>query len=45
MSKALLIVDVQNGFVNEKTKHIPTRVETFGEAYKKGEACTNEDYE
>ena len=27
MSKALLIVDVQNGFVNEKTKHIPRLVE------------------
>lgn len=27
MPKALLIVDVQNGFVNEKTKHIPTLVE------------------
>ena len=27
MSKALLIVDVQNGFVNEKTKHIPKLVE------------------
>lgn len=27
MSKALLIVDVQNGFVNEKTKHIPALVE------------------
>jgi nicotinamidase-related amidase len=27
MSKALLIVDVQNGFVNEKTKHIPMLVE------------------
>lgn len=27
MPKALLIVDVQNGFVNEKTKHIPIRVE------------------
>lgn len=26
-NKALLIVDVQNGFVNEKTKHIPTLVE------------------
>lgn len=27
MPKALLIVDVQNGFVNEKTKHIPALVE------------------
>lgn len=27
MPKALLIVDVQNGFVNEKTKHIPRLVE------------------
>lgn len=27
MSNALLIVDVQNGFVNEKTKHIPALVE------------------
>lgn len=27
MSKALLIVDVQNGFVNEMTKHIPMLVE------------------
>ena len=27
MLKALLIVDVQNGFVNEKTKHIPALVE------------------
>ena len=27
MPKALLIVDVQNGFVNEKTKHIPMLVE------------------
>ena len=27
MPKALLIVDVQNGFVNEKTKHIPILVE------------------
>ena len=27
MRKALLIVDVQNGFVNEKTKHIPMLVE------------------
>lgn len=27
MQKALLIVDVQNGFVNEKTKHIPALVE------------------
>lgn len=27
MRKALLIVDVQNGFVNEKTKHIPLLVE------------------
>ena len=27
MPKALLIVDVQNGFVNEKTKHIPLLVE------------------
>ena len=27
MSKALLIVDVQNGFVNEKTKHVPMLVE------------------
>ncbi len=27
MKKALLIVDVQNGFVNNKTKHIPALVE------------------
>ena len=27
MNKALLIVDVQNGFVNNKTKHIPALVE------------------
>lgn len=27
MPRALLIVDVQNGFVNEKTKHIPMLVE------------------
>lgn len=27
MKKALLIVDVQNGFVNDKTKHIPPLVE------------------
>ncbi len=27
MKKALLIVDVQKGFVNEKTKHIPSLVE------------------
>ncbi|MBQ3732720.1 MAG: cysteine hydrolase [Bacteroidales bacterium] len=27
MSNALLIVDVQNGFINEKTKHIPMLVE------------------
>lgn len=27
MNKALLIVDVQNGFINEKTMHIPALVE------------------
>lgn len=27
MKRALLIVDVQNGFVNDKTKHIPPLVE------------------
>lgn len=27
IKKALLIVDVQNGFINEKTKHIPALVE------------------
>jgi len=27
MPKALLIVDVQNGFINEKTKHIPMLIE------------------
>jgi len=27
MKKALLIVDVQNGFVNDKTRHIPSLVE------------------
>lgn len=33
LSKALLIVDVQNGFVNEKTKHIPMLVEKLQYSY------------
>lgn len=33
MQKALLIVDVQNGFVNEKTKHIPMLVEKLQYSY------------
>ena len=30
---ALLIVDVQNGFINDKTKHIPTLVEKLQDNY------------
>lgn len=33
MKKALLIVDVQNGFVNDKTKHIPLSVEKLQYSY------------
>lgn len=33
INKALLIVDVQNGFVNDKTKHIPTLVEKLQDNY------------
>ena len=33
MKKALLIVDVQNGFVNDKTKHIPPSVEKLQYSY------------
>ena len=34
MKKALLIVDVQNGFVNNKTKHIPDLVEKLQYDYE-----------
>lgn len=34
MKKALLIVDVQNGFVNNKTKHIPDLVEKLQYNYE-----------
>ena len=34
MKKALLIVDVQNGFVNNKTKHIPALVEKLQYNYE-----------
>ena len=33
MNKALLIVDVQNGFINEKTRHIPALVEELQYQY------------
>lgn len=32
-NKALLIIDVQNGFVNDKTKHIPALVEKLQDNY------------
>ena len=34
MSKTLLIVDVQKGFINENTKHIPKLVERAQNSYK-----------
>lgn len=33
MNRALLIVDVQNGFVSENTKHIPAKVESLQRDY------------
>ena len=35
MNKALLIVDVQNGFINDNTKHIPGLVESLQYKYDK----------
>ncbi len=29
----LLIIDVQNGFINDATRHIPDRVQALGQAY------------
>jgi len=43
MSKSLLVVDVQNGFVNEHTAHIPDMVEQLQHNFDILPALKDED--